>query len=194
MNIESVTRRNSAHESTVTEKYLESPSDEQFADLFHAFTPQLVSFFRARGCNVSVAEDLAQDVMLAVHLKANQVRDRALFRSWLFRVARNAMCRHYGKQGRDLETVDLHAVMDRLPSNASRSGGTPAFEFREWLDLLDAREREVMTLRFIEDWEYHEIAAAQSTPIGTIQWRVYNAKRKLAVHLKTARSTPERAA
>jgi RNA polymerase sigma-70 factor (ECF subfamily) len=182
------------HESTVTEKYLASPSDEQFADLFHAFTPQLVSFFRARGCSVCVAEDLAQDVMLAVHLKATQVRDRALFRSWLFRVARNAMCRHYGRQSRDVETVDLNAVIDRLPSSASRSGGTPAFEFREWLDLLDAREREVMSLRFIEDWEYHEIAAAQSAPIGTIQWRVYNAKRKLALHLKAAGSTSERAA
>ncbi|MEI9976084.1 MAG: RNA polymerase sigma factor [Ignavibacteriota bacterium] len=141
-----------------------------------------------------MAEDLAQDVMLAVHLKATQVRDRSLFRSWLFRVARNAMFRHYGRQGRDVETVDLHAVMDRLPCNANHSGGTPAFEFREWLDLLDEREREVMYLRFIEEWEYHEIAAAQSIPIGTIQWRVHNAKRKLATHLETARSTAERAA
>ncbi len=104
------------------------------------------------------------------------------------------MCRHYGKHGCDVETVDLHAVIDRLPSSANRSGGTPAFEFREWLDLLDEREREVMSLRFIEDWEYHEIAAAQSAPIGTIQWRVHNAKRKLALHLKAVRTTSERAA
>jgi DNA-directed RNA polymerase specialized sigma24 family protein len=51
--------------------------------------------------------------------------------------------------------------------------------------FLDSREREVMTLRFIEQWEYHEIAAAQAIPIGTVQWRVFNAKKKLAPYLTT---------
>ena len=49
--------------------------------------------------------------------------------------------------------------------------------------LLDSRERELMTLRYIEDWEYHEIAAAQAVPIGTVQWRIFKAKKKLAPHL-----------
>jgi RNA polymerase sigma factor (sigma-70 family) len=62
---------------------------------------------------------------------------------------------------------------------------TPAFEFMDWMAFLDAREREVMTLRFIEEWEYHEIATAQAIPIGTVQWRVFNAKKKLAPYLAT---------
>jgi len=45
--------------------------------------------------------------------------------------------------------------------------------------LLDAREREAMILRFVEQWEYHEIAAAQAVPIGTVQWRIFNCKKKL---------------
>jgi len=40
-----------------------------------------------------------------------------------------------------------------------------------------------MMLRFVEEWEYHEIAAAQAIPIGTVQWRVFNSKKKLAAHL-----------
>jgi DNA-directed RNA polymerase specialized sigma24 family protein len=40
-----------------------------------------------------------------------------------------------------------------------------------------------MTLRFVEEWEYHEIAAARSTPIGTIKWKVSDCKKKLAKHL-----------
>jgi hypothetical protein len=49
--------------------------------------------------------------------------------------------------------------------------------------FLDAQERDVMTLRFVEEWEYHEIAVARDTPIGTVQWRVFNSKKKLARHL-----------
>jgi len=51
------------------------------------------------------------------------------------------------------------------------------------MGFLNPREREVMMLRFIEQWEYHEIAAAKAMPIGTVQWIVFNAKKKLAPRL-----------
>jgi len=63
------------------------------------------------------------------------------------------------------------------------------------VSFLDSREREALKLRFIEEWEYHEIAAAQSIPIGTVQWRVHNAKKKLAPLLKeTEHHTTRKAA
>jgi DNA-directed RNA polymerase specialized sigma24 family protein len=62
------------------------------------------------------------------------------------------------------------------------------------MTFLDSREREVMTLRFIEQWEYHEIAAAQDIPIGTVQWRVFNAKKKLAPYLTTRQMVTRKAA
>ena len=55
-------------------------------------------------------------------------------------------------------------------------------------------EREALTLRFIEEWEYHEIAAAKAIPIGTVQWRVFNAKKKLAPHLRRRENGDRRAA
>jgi len=67
-------------EGAITENYLEAPSESSFAELFRTFTPQLVAFFRARHCELSLAEDLAQDVMLTVHRKATQV----LF-LWIYR-------------------------------------------------------------------------------------------------------------
>jgi RNA polymerase sigma-70 factor (ECF subfamily) len=160
--------------------FLETPNEDSFAELFKTFTPQLVAFFRARRCGLDLAEDLAQDVMLIVYRKASQIRDRKLFRGWLFRVARHALCRHFRKP---VETVNLEDVPDRLAATEFAPAGTPAFEFLHWMAFLDTREREVMKMRFVEHWEYHEIAASQSIPIGTVQWRVFNAKKKLAPHL-----------
>ncbi len=181
-----------AHEETaVSERFLNTPCEESFADLFQTFHPQLVAFFRARGCE-HTAEDLAQEVMLTVYRKAEQVRDRSLFRAWLFKVARHAMCRHFGKQSREVETVDLMDVPDRLVAASNKSAATPAFEFLHWMSFLDTREQETLTLRFVEQWEYHEIAAAQNIPIGTVQWRVFNAKKKLAPRLKRAESAAPR--
>jgi RNA polymerase sigma-70 factor, ECF subfamily len=172
-------------EQAVTNKFLEALDEDSFDDLFQLFSPQLVAFFRARGCEPALAEDLSQEVMLTVYRKATQVRDRTLFRAWLFKVARNALSRHYGKQSREVDTIDLGEVSDRLVAASHKPAATPAFEFMHWMAFLDSRESEVMKLRFIEQWEYHEIAAAQAIPIGTVQWRVFNAKKKLAPHLKT---------
>jgi RNA polymerase sigma-70 factor (ECF subfamily) len=172
-------------ENAVIERFLELPNEESFADLFRDFTPKLVAFFRSRGCELTLGEDLAQEVMLTVYRKAGQVRDRSLFRAWLFKIARNALCRQYGKQSREVETVDLANVAGCLAASSNKPAGTCGFEFRHWMVFLESREREALTLRFVEEWEYHEIAAAKNIPIGTVQWRVFNAKKKLAPHLKS---------
>jgi RNA polymerase sigma factor (sigma-70 family) len=187
MTNEAMANKRFDHEGAVTERFLDAPNQDSFAELFQTYSPQLVAFFRARGCTL-MAEDLAQEVMLTVYRKAEQIRDRALFRAWMFKIARNTLCRHYGKQAREVDTVDLADVPDRFAAS-NKPAGTPAFEFHDWMALLDSRESEALTLRFIEQWEYHEIAAAQSIPIGTVQWRVFSAKRKLAPYLKRAERT-----
>jgi RNA polymerase sigma-70 factor (ECF subfamily) len=163
-------------------RFLDEPGDESFTSLYKLFTPRLVAFYRARNCDSGLSEDLAQQVMLTVYRKAGQIRDRALFRAWLFRIAHNALCRHYSRQAREVETVYMEDSAERLAS-VSTEPGPPAFEFIHWMEFLNPREREVMTLRFIEQWEYHEIAAARDMPIGTVQWIVFNAKKKLAPRL-----------
>src|ERR1700733_1648741 len=181
-------------ESGVIERFLVSPNEESFDDLFRVFTPQLVAFFRSRGCPLSLSEDLTQEVMLAVYRKASQVRDRSLFRAWLFKIARNALCRQYGKQSREVETVDLANVAGCLIASSNKPAGTSAFEFLGWMAILESSEREALTMRFVEEWEYHEIAAAKKIPIGTVQWRVFNAKKKLAPHLKSRQISRREAA
>jgi RNA polymerase sigma-70 factor (ECF subfamily) len=188
MTTETIAKTSAPHEAAVTERFLDAPNEESFAELFKVFSPQLGAFFRARGCQ-TVAEDLAQEVMLTVFRKAEQIRDRSLFRAWMFKIARNTLSRHFGKQAREVDTVDLVDVPERLVAAGDKGAGTPAFEFHHWMAFLDSREREALTLRFIEQWEYHEIAAAHAIPIGTVQWRVFSAKRKLAPYLKRVERT-----
>lgn len=178
-----VTNEKTHLEGTATDHFLDDPNEDSFAAVFKIFHPQLVSFFLARSRELALAEDLAQEVMLTVYRKAGQVRDRTVFRGWLFKIAHNALCRHYGRLNREVETVNLADVDNRLAIATHKSAGTPAFEFRHWMTFLDAPERDAMILRFVEQWEYHEIAAARGTPIGTVQWRIFNSKKKLAKHL-----------
>jgi RNA polymerase sigma-70 factor (ECF subfamily) len=184
MNYSTVDNDKHLLERTVAEEFLDSPGEASFSPLFRIFSPQLTSFFRARGCEVGVSEDLAQEVMFTVYRKADQLRDRTLFRAWLFKIARSALCRYFGRRSREVETIGLENLSDRVFASSRIPAGTPAFEFLDWMAFLDQREQEALRLRFIEEWEYHEIAEAQAIPIGTVQWRVFNAKKKLAPHLR----------
>ena len=177
----------------VIEAFLDAANEKSFARLFKVLTPQLLAFFQRRGCK-EVAEDLAQEVMFTVYRKAGQLRDRALFRAWVFAIARNALARHWAQCAREAETVDLAEVPERFVASHKQSAGTPAFEFHRWMAFLDSREREALTLRFIEECEYREIAAAQAIPIGTAQSRIFNAKKKLALRLKKIETNATRVA
>jgi RNA polymerase sigma factor (sigma-70 family) len=167
-------------ETAATETFLEAPNEESFTELFLTLTPQLVSFFRSRGCARDLSEDLSQEVMLAVYRKAAQLRDRTRFRAWLFTIARHALCRHHGNHSPELVAIDLQNIVD----TRTKPMGPSPFEFHHWMTFLESNEREALTLRFVEEWEYHEIAAAKAIPIGTVQWRVFNGKKKLATRLK----------
>ena len=180
-------------ECEIAERFLEHADDESFNAVFRVFSPQLIAFFRRRGHEKGIAEDLAQEVMLTVYRKAGQLRDHKLFRAWLFKVARNTEYRHFAQRTREVPTVDVADIIDFVPA-PNRNPLGPATEFNDWMKFLDAQERETMTLRFIEEWEYHEIAAAQAIPIGTVQWRVFNSKKKLAAHLSPLRDLDRKAA
>jgi RNA polymerase sigma-70 factor (ECF subfamily) len=167
-------------EAIATETFLGSPNEESFTELFLTLTPQLVSFFRSRGCATDLSEDLSQEVMLTVYRKAAQLRDQTRFRAWLFTIARHALYRHHGKRSVEVVAIDVRDIVD----TRTKPMEFPAFEFHHWMTFLESNEREALTLRFVEEWEYHEIAAAKAIPIGTVQWRVFNAKKKLATRLK----------
>ena len=157
-------------ECEVADRFLDHPSEDSFSELFRVFSPQLVAV---------IAEDLAQEVMLKVYQKAWQIRDRRLFRAWLYKIARRAVGRYLTKLTREVPTIKLANLDDRFAVSSHTGGAGVAFEFREWISPLAPREQDLMTLRFVEEWEYHEIASSQAVPIGTVQWRVFNLKKRL---------------
>ncbi len=165
-------------EQDAVARFLSKPSDDTFHELFRGLAPRIVGYFRVRGCEIELAEDLAQEVMLAVYKEAHSLRDRALFRAWMYRIARNALLRHLRDTGRRVETVELGAETEEL--HQAGSDPTLPSQFAEWMAWLRPDERQVMMLRYVDELEHHEIAQVLGIPLGTVQWKIFHTKRKLA--------------
>ncbi len=169
------------NEDEAVARFFADPHPDTWAALFRCFAGQVMRYFRARGCPVEDAEDLTQDVMLTVFRRHGQLREQNLFRPWLFRIARNAFLRRLERRGREESMPEEELV-------------APAFDplmpaqFAEWMRALDPPEREAIRLRYVDGLEYHEIAEMLQVPLGTIQWRIFQAKRKLAARFGAAES------
>lgn len=160
------------------DRFLSAPGEQSFKDLFLAVAPSVVCFFRTRGCNYELAEDLTQEVMLAVYRAVDTLRQPELFRAWLFGIARNALLRHARDTGRRPSTVPFADNDEGTWVHDSDPLLGP--QFAEWMAALEPEERRIMILRYIDEMEHHEIASLLGIPVGTVQWKVYRARKKLA--------------
>lgn len=168
-------------EQEALDRFLTEPSEESFNELFRVVAPRIFAYFRARGCEQSVADDLSQEVMLTVFRQVGTLREKELFRSWLYRVAKNVLLQSIRRRGRQVETVNMEAAAqlgDQTADPLLRS------QFREWMAFLEEDERQIMLLRYVEEFQYHEIADVLGLPLGTVQWKIFHSKKKLAAYFK----------
>jgi RNA polymerase sigma-70 factor (ECF subfamily) len=164
--------------------FLAEPSEESYGRMFEVLMPRMITYFRLRGCAREVAEDLSQEVMLAAYTRSSSLRNHALFRPWLFRIARNTFLQWLRHNSREVETVDLDAAI-RQPESRTPDPFR-ALQFAQWMAALDFEERQIMMLRYVEELEYHDIAEVLGLPLGTVQWKVFNSKKKLARRFGTS--------
>jgi RNA polymerase sigma-70 factor, ECF subfamily len=161
--------------------FLSERTEERFCTLFDAFYGRLRRYFVARSVDQACSEELAENVMFQVSRHASQLRDGASFHGWVFQIARNEFLQHRRKSASALQTVEYEPLAgllaDTLASGERLDGESP---FREWMSHMDETEREILTLRFLEDLDYAEISEVLGIPVGTIKWKVFHAKRKLA--------------
>jgi RNA polymerase sigma-70 factor (ECF subfamily) len=146
----------------------------------------VLAFYRARRCDPQMAQDLAQEVMLKVYEQSSALRQREAFRGWLFRIVRNEWLQQLRRLGRTVPTVRLN--VDEHENGGEVKDPLAGARFHEWMQALEPDEREIMTFRYVDGLEYHEIAEALQMPTGTVQWKVFHSKKKLATRFGQGRA------
>lgn len=167
-------------EKRVWQAFVRLRSAESFCALFKLFYPQVRRYFLARGVDEMGAEELAQNTLLVVYQRIGDLRDQNLFCGWLFKIARNELLQHVRQQQRRNRIAEFEPLSDELAGKLHKAGNRPNFEIEGWLSQLEPAEREIVMLRFVEGLSYEELAVALAVPLGTVKWRIFNARKKLA--------------
>jgi RNA polymerase sigma-70 factor (ECF subfamily) len=150
-------------------------------EIYARYGPMLLGFLRARAGNQQLAEELLQDVMLAVWNNADKFEGRSKVKTWLLVIARNrAINAHRRKK---IPLIDINDAFnlssdDTSPMEAAiRSDAQDMV--REALQQLPEAQREVLVLVFYHQLTGPEVAEVLDISVGTVKSRLHRAKEML---------------
>ena len=125
------------------------------------------------------ADDVLQNVLVAIARNVVWLIEPRLFRPWAFRIASRAAFSHLRRvRRRGVEETD-EALLAALPAPEAPPNNELLAELLDG-EVLSPASRAVLVLHFQEEMQLDEVAAVLEIPLGTV-------KSRLAYGLKTLR-------
>lgn len=162
---------------------MSEPHAIDFETLVSTYYQPLYRFAYSLSKSESEAADLTQQAFLIWAEKGHMLRDSTKVKSWLFTSLYREFLRlnRRGKSISQLEPEIMEAHEDTSLTSSPRQ--VEGHEALEALQELDPVYREPLTLFYLEDMAYKEIADLLGIPIGTVMSRLSRAKAQLKAKL-----------
>ncbi|MBO7199729.1 MAG: RNA polymerase sigma factor [Alistipes sp.] len=158
---------------------LASVGDQQaFEYLFTRYREALTRLFEQRLGDKDTAADLLQETFIKVYLHLEDYSRNYTFGQWIYTIARNTLVDHLRRRSNDLSIDErFRAPQATTPSpeesviiNQSRT------HFYSAIDELSEEYRQIIEMRFLEEYSYEEIAEKLGRPINTVKTQIRRAK------------------
>ncbi len=152
-----------------------------FAALFDRFAPRLKAYALRSGASHSLAEDIAQETMLALWRKAGSFNPaRATAEAWIFAIARNLRIDLLRRARFEMLYPEPPETACEQPiADAVIEAGQYAARVRTALAALPAEQAAVIRLSFFDDRPHAEIERTLGVPLGTVKSRLRLAMARL---------------
>jgi RNA polymerase sigma-70 factor (ECF subfamily) len=162
-------------------------SNDAFAELVDAHYAPLYRFALSLARNASDAGDLVQQTFFIWATKGHGLRELSKAKSWLFTTLYREFLRGRRRDSRSQSIEDLPAG-EREPAaeDVDRVSKIDAALVMSALQTVDEAFRAPLTLFYLEDLSYQEIADALDVPIGTVMSRLSRGKSQLRTALERA--------
>jgi RNA polymerase sigma-70 factor (ECF subfamily) len=177
----------------------EDPPESTFETLVSQEAPGLYRFLCWNLRHRQDAEDALQEVLIRAFRGFHKLRERELFKSWIYRIATNVAHDSGRKRSRGMPTIGLEIFDETLPLLLGAGEPAPILH-AEKLELdrklsaalasLSPELREPLLLHTLSGMKYREVAEALGWPMGTVTTRIHVARQKLAEALRPHEDSP----
>ena len=156
---------------------------EAFEELFALYQPRLKYYIRRLDAN-SETDDILQDIWIKVFRKIGKLKENSSFPIWLYRIARNEVFGRFRQDNKFFELPQEQELTEYADDDHEFSADD-AEQVHNALNKIQPYHREVLTLSFIEQMTYQQIAEVIGCSIGTVRSRIFYAKQSLRKEMES---------
>lgn len=163
------------HHRSLMRRVAHSRDRLAFAGLFDHFAPRIKSFMMRKGVSAELAEDLAQEAMIAVWTKAALYEPgKGSVSTWIFTIARNLRIDRIRRESHMpmTELGDYDEVSDEPDGEELVARKQQDSRVTEALRSIPDEQRQILLMSFMEDLPQSEIARRLAIPLGTVKSRM----------------------
>lgn len=145
----------------------------------------LATIIRSRLHETSAVDDVLQEVSLAVLRQGNRPRVVSEVPPWLYRIAVRKVINHQRQMGRRRRLLDGYTNQFDAENTKDSSPGEwllkqeQASVIDKALQYLDAGDRQILMLKYTENWGYRDIAKCLGITEKTVEYRLLRARQTL---------------
>jgi RNA polymerase sigma-70 factor (ECF subfamily) len=130
-------------------------------------------------------EDVLQDTFIKIYKNLNSYKPSHKFSSWAYRIAHNEAISYLRSKklsvnelSNDIETDIFELIASDVNIEKEAIKECNSKQFREIFNQLDEKSREILELKFVEEFDYSEISEILQIPSGTVGSLINRAKIK----------------
>jgi RNA polymerase sigma-70 factor (ECF subfamily) len=158
---------------------------EAVEQLLRALEPIVYKTALSYMANAADALDVTQEALYRIYLKLDLFEHNMFFYSWVYKITRN-ICMDVFRSRKveiDFDSVDEHSVASQNVEAIVEARDAHDALLRMLLDLPN-QIRIIMTMRFVHNMGYEEIATELDIPLNTVRSSIHRGRSKLRTSLQ----------
>jgi RNA polymerase sigma-70 factor (ECF subfamily) len=164
-------------------RWIASGDELAFGELYHRYHMAIFNYVLRLIHEPKEAEDLLQEIFVAVWRGAYRYREEAQVKTWLYRIAQYQAISWLRKRRPVTHIDDVIDINSEEPEHISVDI-LQRDEVRKAINCLSTKHRAVLELAFVQGMTYKDIALVVGCPVGTVKSRMSYALRALNGKLK----------
>ncbi|MCF7808813.1 MAG: RNA polymerase sigma factor [Candidatus Marinimicrobia bacterium] len=143
-----------------------------------------------RSGNRTLAQDITQETFIRVYKGLSNFRQDAQLSTWIYRITMNVCHTYLKKESTHQLKQTLPDVEDSLHQTSTLSPEEALFrenrKTQVWVAIqtLTPAQADVITLYYLKEYDYTEIAEILQMPMGTVKSHLHRAKQSLKQYLE----------